>query len=138
MSTKFDVLYEGDLRCKVIHCPSGKTIATDVPEDLGGQNSSFSATDLVASGVASCILTTMVMYARRRGIDLSGLKAHATKEMVSEPVRRIGTIKISILMPPGISLAPQDRQKIENVAHMCPAKRSLLPEVNVQMEFIYS
>jgi putative redox protein len=137
MSTKIDVVYDGDLRCQVLHASSGKTFVTDVPEDLGGGNTSFSPTDLVAAGVVSCILTTMVIVARRRGIDLSGLKAQATKEMISEPVRRIGTIKVSILMPAGINLAVQERQKIENAANLCPAKRSLLPEVNVALEFIY-
>jgi len=137
MSTKIDVIYDGDLQCQILHTPSGKTLVTDVPEDLGGKNASFSPTDLVASGVVSCILTTMVIVAKRRGIDLSGLHAHAVKEMISEPVRRIGTIKISILMPPGINLSIPDRQKIENAANLCPAKRSLRPEVNVLVEFNY-
>jgi len=137
MSTKIDFIYEADLQCQILHTPSGQTLVTDVPEDLGGKNTSFSPTDLVASGVVSCILTTMAIAARRRGIDLAGLKAQAIKEMISEPVRRIGTIKVGIQMPAGINLSVPDRQKIENAANLCPAKRSLHPEVNVLLEFIY-
>ena len=137
MSTTIDVQYDGDLRCQARHAPSGATLLTDVPEDLGGKNTSFSATDLVATGVVNCILTTMVMVARRLGIDLSGLKAQAIKEMISEPVRRIGMIGIRIMMPPGINLTIPDRQKIEKAAQLCPAKNSLHPDVNVSVEFIY-
>ena len=64
-------------------------LMTDAPKDIGGNASAFSPTDLVASGLAACILTTMAMWAERHELDLTGATAHVGKEMQSNP-RRIG------------------------------------------------
>src|SRR5213593_3910341 len=78
-----DVVYEGKLRCRVTHEPSGSRIATDAPKDNQGLGEAFSPTDLVGAALGSCMLTIMGIYARRHSLDLSGTTAHVTKDMVA-------------------------------------------------------
>jgi len=55
--------YQGDLHTSATHGPSGSTLATDAPKDNQGKGEAFSPTDLVATGFATCIATTMAIAA---------------------------------------------------------------------------
>ncbi len=57
--------------------------------------------------------------------------------MVSDPVRRIGAFTVTIVLPPGTALDAAERTRLENGAMACPVKRSLHPDVNVQVTFEY-
>ena len=65
---EIDARYEGDKKCSLTH-PEGATLKTDAPKDIGGDASAFSPTDLVAAALASCVLTTIAMFAERHGLD---------------------------------------------------------------------
>src|SRR4051794_23418854 len=45
------VEYEGELHCRAEHGPSKSVLVTDAPVDNHGRGESFSATDLVATGL---------------------------------------------------------------------------------------
>jgi len=137
MAVEIDVEYLGDLHCEATHGPSGHAFVTDAPVDNGGKGDAFSPTDLVATAQASCILTIMGLVAQENGLDLSGARAHVTKEMVADPRRRIGTLSVTVSVPGGERLSEEDRAKLENAANVCPVKQSLHPDVNVVIEFVY-
>lgn len=132
----FSVVYEGDLRCRLTHGPSGAQISTDAPKDNMGKGEAFSPTDLTVVSLVSCMLTTMAIYAKRHEIKLEKATAAATKEMVSDPVRRIGKIGISIQMPQG--LTKDQRETLERAAHTCPVQKSLHPDIVTDVRFNYS
>ena len=73
--------YEGGLRCRAVHGPSGTTLITDAPVDNHGKGESFSPTDLVATALGACMMTIMGIVAERHGIDLAGMKAETTKAL---------------------------------------------------------
>ncbi|HXU27186.1 MAG TPA: OsmC family protein, partial [Bacteroidia bacterium] len=94
-----EVTYLGELRTEAIHLQSGNKIVTDAPKDNHGKGEAFSPTDLVATALASCMLSVMGILALKEGITKSdGAVAKVTKVMYAEP-RRIGEVHISITMP---------------------------------------
>jgi putative redox protein len=131
------MVYEGELRCAATHGPSGNALATDAPVDNGGKGAAFSPTDLVATALGSCMLTMMGIVADRTGLDLTGTRVRVVKEMTADPVRRIGTISVTMTLPAGRQFSVEDRAKIEHAAKICPVKQSLHPSVNVVTEFLY-
>lgn len=133
---KMHMLYEGGLRCRLTHGPSGDQIATDAPVDNMGKGEAFSPTDLAAAALGSCILTVMGIAAQRHQINLDGATADVEKEMIAQPVRRIGKISVKIKMPKGIS--PADRQLLEHTGRHCPVHKSLHPDIEIPIVFEYS
>ncbi len=135
MAVEINVAYEGGLHCRATHGPSRQNLTTDAPVDNGGKGAAFSPTDLVATALGSCMATVMGLVAERNGLDLAGLKIQVLKEMVADPVRRIGALKTRLVFP--TSLSPAHRAKVEAAAKTCPVKQSLHPDVKVPIEFVY-
>ncbi len=129
------ITYEGELRCNLIHGPSGKVLETDAPKDNMGKGESFSPTDLVASGLGACMLTIMGIFAQRHHIPLKGTRVQVTKEMIQEPVRRIGKLTVRFEFPAGIPA--NQRPALEKAALTCPVHKSLHPEIEIPVEFRY-
>jgi putative redox protein len=137
MAVNIDIGYGGGLHCTAIHGPSGQELATDAPVDNGGKGETFSPTDLVATGLATCVATILALAAQRVHVDLAGLRVHVIKEMVSAPVRRIGALRTTVTFPQGIQLTPDLRARLEQAAQTCPVKQSLHPDIQVAIDFIY-
>lgn len=127
------ICYQNDLRCQAIHDPSGTKLHTDAPVDNRGKGESFSPTDLVATGLGTCILTIMGIVARDQGIDLAGVSVRVGKEMVTAPIRRIGKLAVDIHVP--IDPGEENRRRLENAAHTCPVHRSLHPDIQAPITF---
>jgi putative redox protein len=127
--------YEGDLRCQAKHGPSGQTLFTDAPVDNHGKGESFSPTDLVATALATCTMTIMGILAKRDGIDLRGMQVRVEKHMISEPVRRIGRLPVTIVVPG--KLTAEQKKKLEAGAKACPVHKSLHPDIDAPLTFEY-
>jgi putative redox protein len=130
-----DIEYKGDLRNEAVHQPSGTHLNTDAPKDNHGKGESFSPSDLVATALGSCMLTIMGIAARNMKIDLKGARVTVQKEMVTTPQRRIGKLGVKIQVPG--KLTDEQKQKLENAAHTCPVHKSLHPDIQIPVEFIW-
>lgn len=135
MAVEIKGSYLGNLNVEVVHGPSGTRLTTAAPVDNQGDGSSFSPTDLAATALGTCMLTLIGITARRHPeIDLSTLAFRVEKHMTDNP-RRIARLPVTIDMPAGI--APDVRKKLERSALTCPVHRSLLPEIDIPVEFVY-
>lgn len=131
----FTITYDGSLRCSATHGPSGTRIATDAPKDNHGRGEAFSPTDLTATSLATCIITTMAILTRNDGLALEGIRAEVEKHMTAAPPRRLARIVVRLHMPAGIPAAA--RERLQKIAHACPVALSLHPEVVQDVSFNY-
>ena len=128
------VTYKGGLRTKARHIQSGKSIVTDAPVDNQGKGEAFSPTDLVATALASCMLTIMGIVAERNDVKLKGTTAEVEKIMGTMP-RKISEIKIKILFNKNFDKGT--KRKLESAALACPVSNSLNKNLEESIKFIY-
>ena len=133
---KIDVRYEGGLHCHAVHGPSGQTLTTDAPVDNQGRGESFSPTDLVATALGTCMVTVMGIVADRHGWNIEGTTVSVGKEMTAEAPRRIRRLEVLIVGPAGLD--DSVRKTLEKAAHSCPVLLSILPAIEVPVEFRWS
>ena len=127
------VTYDANLRTTCLHLQSGSSFETDAPSDNKGQGARFSPTDLIATGLGACLITTMGIKAESMDIKLDGAKVDVTKVMMSEP-RRIGKIVIAVTMPT-LNLDDHTKEILERVGRTCPVERSLHPDMELDISF---
>lgn len=131
-----DIEYRGELRCEAVHGPSGTRLNTDAPKDNMGKGESFSPTDLVATALGTCMLTLMGIAARSLNVDLIGTRVSVQKEMVTTPMRRIGKLGVKISVP--ARLTTEQKKRLEQAALTCPVHKSLHPDVQLPVEFVWA
>ena len=133
--SRANIVYQNNLRTEAEHIASGEKIITDAPVDNNGKGEAFSPTDLVATALGACMITIMAISANKYGIDMSGTNASVKKIMGSDP-RRISEISIEINMNKNIE--EKDRKRLERSALTCPVHKSLHPDLEKKIRFIYS
>jgi putative redox protein len=128
-----EVIYLGNLRTESTHLRSGNKLISDAPVDNKGKGEAFSPTDLTATSLASCMLTTMAIAANTHEIVFEDAKAEVLKVMANDP-RRIVGIEVDLFMP---EFDYNNKQKaiLENAAMTCPVARSLHPDLKQTVRF---
>ena len=134
MNKTSSVEYLGELRTRLIHFESGDTLFTDAPKDNEGKGEAFAPTDLVATALASCMISIMGIKARKNEIDIVGTKAEILKVMKSSP-RRISRIEIEITFPK--SYNDKNKKMLERAAITCPVGKSLHNDIEQKIAFKY-
>jgi len=129
------VIYLGELRTEAIHVRSGGQLITDAPPDNQGRGEAFSPTDLLATSLASCMITIMSIAARDKGIPLIGLSARVVKHMTPAP-RRVERIEVHLELD-GTGLGDRERSILEHAARTCPVARSLREDLVQDIQFTY-
>ena len=129
------VIYDGELRTVATHLYSGIRIETDAPLDNQGKAERFSPTDLVATSLGSCMLTTMGIKARDMQIDLRGTRIEIQKHMKPDP-RRVAGIDLTFHFPYSLQgLDEKSRTILERTAQTCPVMYSIHPDIEVSLQF---
>jgi putative redox protein len=128
------VTYTGGLRTLAVHLRSASEIETDAPVDNHGKGERFSPTDLVATALASCMLTTIDILGKPHNLDINGVVCMVEKVMVTNP-RRIGEIKISFDFPADKTYTEKEMKLIEQIANTCPVIESLHPSCVKTVQF---
>jgi len=120
--------YQGDLHCVATHGPSQRTLDTDAPADNQGRGAAFSPTDLIATGLGTCILTTMAIAGRRAGLDVKGARFEVVKEMSKDIPRRIAKLETHVWVP--LPRGADRDDMLERAARTCPVHKSLHPSID--------
>ena len=133
--TTSTVEYQGNLRTQALHLQSNNQIITDAPTDNHGKGEAFSPTDLLATSLASCMLTIIGIKAESMEIDVVGTKAEVTKTMAAEP-RRVSEVKVNIQFSKDFD--ERTRKVLEAAALTCPVAKSIHPDIKQDVSFSYS
>ena len=133
MAVEITVDYEGTLRCRATHGPSKNQLVTDAPADNMGKGEAFSPTDLVATALATCILTTIGIVAQRKNLEIKSMRAHIEKHMSTDAPRRIVRLPTKVW----ISLPPDHPERLCQVVGYC-AQFDAFPKGITGYQFIYS
>jgi putative redox protein len=94
-------------------------LITDEPPEVGGDGSGPTPHELLAAALASCISTTLVMYAQRKGWTLGGVTVDVEYDHRSTPRRFDVDVEF------GGRLDDEQLERLEHVARSCPVHRSL-------------
>jgi putative redox protein len=93
-------------------------IATDEPASLGGEDTGPAPHELLPAALASCVSTTLLMYARTKGWDLGRVEVEVEYEQ--RPPRRC-EIAVHVERP----LTSEQIARLEKVAASCPVRRAI-------------
>jgi putative redox protein len=131
------IAYQGELHCEATHGPSSKKLETDAPVDNHGRGETYSPTDLVATGLGTCMATVMGIRARAKGYLLTGMGVRVKKIMTPTLPRRIARLETNVDIPNSVAsnIDAAERAELENIARNCPVRLSLLDAIEVPLEF---
>lgn len=127
------ISYEGELRCKAVHGPSGAVVLTDAPVDNHGKGESFSPSDMLAASLGACMLTIMGISAERHEWDLTGTRIVVRKEMIADPLRRVGRLVVDIHL--NRTFDDKEMKILTNAVTTCPVKLSISDRIEVPVTF---
>ena len=108
----------GTLRQEIVIDGKHRLI-TDEPESVGGDGSAPAPHELLPAALASCVATTLVMFARRKHWELGEVSVDVDYDHRSTP--RTADIAIHI----GGELTGEQLGLLEKVAEACPVRRAI-------------
>ncbi|MFQ6005301.1 MAG: alpha/beta fold hydrolase [Woeseia sp.] len=121
---------------------AGHTLIADEPEDYGGTDQGPSPYDLLSAALASCTTMTLRMYAMRKNLDLRSstvrirhAKIHAQdcKDCETEG-GKVDEFRRELSVEG--TLTDEQRQRLLEIADMCPVHRTLHSEVKVRTTLV--
>ncbi|MBP6978567.1 MAG: OsmC family protein [Bacteroidales bacterium] len=130
------IIYEGNLRTRLVHIRSQQQIFTDAPVDNMGKGEAFSPTDLMATSLGSCMLTIMGIAAQTHHFNIDGTSVEITKLMAANP-RRISEIVVELTFPPH-HYTEKIKKILMNASKTCPVALSLHPDIRQTVIFHFS
>jgi putative redox protein len=129
------VVYNGELRTTCTHLNSSSSFETDAPTDNHGKGERFSPTDLMATSLATCMLTVMGIKARSMGFDLNDIKVEVLKIMKQYP-RRVGGIELTFHIPDALKGVDEKTKAImRTTGDTCPVMKSIHPDIEVKVDW---
>lgn len=129
--SRFTIHHLESGRCEIEHLQNGKRITTDLPPEYGGKGRSFSSTDLVASALGTCYLTTVEEILNREGHDPREIKLSVTK-VLSEKPKKLDAVHLELTLQE----TPSNKllKLLNKSLHLCPVERSLHESVRVTLK----
>ena len=103
---------------------------TDLPKDLGGDDSAPSPHDYFDAALASCKALTVRLYAQKKDIPLTGVTVEVTHDATEEQKGRY-TLNVKLTLKGVLSDAQRD--ELHRVADRCPVHK-LMTTADINIE----
>ncbi len=127
------VVYLGDLRTECTHIQSGTKIITDAPLDNQGKGEAFSPTDLLATSLASCMMTIIGIYCKNHEINFDSCTAEIEKIMGVNP-RKVEKIIVHMDFT-GNNWDSSTLEKVIIAGKTCPVAKTIEDSVLIEFNF---
>lgn len=102
----------------------GLTVVGDSTREHGGKNRGMTPVEMMVAALGLCTGIELSYYTERHpGVDLSQIRMALTWEDAGERPSRVGTIRLHVTLPPGLS--EEERDTLTRVVHACKVRRSL-------------
>ena len=132
MQPVMQVVYDKNVHTVASHKPLKTIIPLEGCSAFGGKGLDLNPIDLVAMGLASCLMIVMGKTAEAEKLDIVGAKADVSYDLVN---CRIARIKVAIHLPKKLSAA--DQSKLETASKKCPVFLAIHPDVKVTVNYIW-
>jgi len=132
VAAAMSVVYDRNVHTVATHAPLKKSISLEGCSAFGGKGQDLNPIDLMAMGMASCMLIVMGKTAEAENLDIVGAKADVCYELVNY---RIAGIKATLRLPK--KLAAADQAKLEAASKKCPVFLAIHPDVKVSVEYAW-
>lgn len=129
------IIYKGNLRTELTHLQSGTVIENDAPTDNNGKGERFSPTDLLATSLGSCMITTMAIRAADMNLDFTDTKIDIQKVMSNDAPRRVIAIEVNFSFSSNFVATEEQKILLERIARNCPVEKSLHPDIKIDVRF---
>lgn len=126
------VVLDRMIHAQATHTGVNKTIGLEGGCAYGGKGEDFNPADLLATGVAACLLIVMAKAATAKGFDLTGTWADVSYALKDY---KITSVAIAIHSP----LAPSTsaRKMLEEESYHCPVYQVVKAGTEVQVAFAW-
>ncbi|MBS4043109.1 MAG: OsmC family protein [Chitinophagaceae bacterium] len=129
------IVYKGNLRTELTHLLSGSVIENDAPIDNNGKGEKFSPTDLLATSLGSCMITTMAIRAADMHLNFEGTSINITKVMSTDAPRRVVAITAIFNFTNQFNATEEQKEQLVRIARNCPVEKSLHPDIQLDVHF---
>jgi putative redox protein len=119
----------GTLRQEIVIDGKHRLI-TDEPVEVGGEGSAPAPHELLPAALASCVSTTLVMYARRKDWELGEVRVDVSYDHRATPRR--ADVRISL----AADLSTEQLEVLEKVAAACPVRSSIETEFEFDEQIV--
>ena len=127
----FKATYIGNSTIEVEHIRKNAKILVHSPENKTELKNLFSPTDLLATSLVTCVITTIKIAAIRDNIDLKGMTVYFKKEQLEEILK----IDLEINFPEKLNISEKEKMKFENYANACQVKKLLNDNIKIKITF---
>jgi putative redox protein len=116
---------------------AGATLAADEPREFGGAGSGPTPYELLLGALGACTSMTLLLYARRKGWPLEAVEVRLRHDRLHSrdcadcetKEGWLDAIEKEIVVAG--DLAPEQVERLGEIAHKCPVNQTLLREVRI-------
>ena len=114
----------------------GRTLVTDEPAALGGDDAGPDPYTLLLAALGSCVSMTVTLYARRKGWPVERVTVRLRQRRIhAQDCAECETDSDSFVhrIERGVSvegpLTPEQHARLQEIAHKCPVHKTLTSEI---------